>query len=170
MHSTEPEKLLKFRGRWLFTYVQTYCQQHSWYEHAHLIRYHSGSHGKIDTDFILSDAWYYTTDDINEPYDADTDFLMRFTERYILYNDFMKTCGPNVKREENIVKCNDRIVYIKQTDWSHRWAKDMYAYAFMVYDLARVNDEMYKFLSKSKDMMPSQMPKKLEKRVYFVLI
>lgn len=124
--------------------------------------------GKIDIDFILSDAGYYTLDDINELYTAEIDFLMRLPEKYKLYKNLVKEYGSDIKREENIVWYNDRIFYIKQVEVTV--GDNHTAYAFLGYDLARVNDEMHKMLSKSKKLTPAQIQKKLEKIGYFVLI
>ena len=124
--------------------------------------------GKIDTDFILSDAGYYTTSDINELYDANIDFLMRLPEKYNLYKDLVKKYGSNLKNEENIVKYNDRTVYIKQIEVTIGAGHT--AYAFLGYDLERANDEMHKFLAKCNDLTPAQIQKKIESMGYFVLI
>lgn len=93
---------------------------------------------------------------------------MRLPEKYNLYKDLVKKYGSDLKREENIVKYNDRIVYIKQIEVTI--GTNHTAYAFLGYDLARVNDEMHKFLAKSNELAPSQIQKKLESMGYFVLI
>ena len=124
--------------------------------------------GNIETDYILSDAGYYTLEDINELYRANIDFLMRLPEKYRLYRDLINKYGPELKQERNMVKYNDRVVYIKQIEVTigdgHK------AYAFLGYDLDQVDHEMHKCLNKSKEMTTMQIQKKLESMGYFILI
>ena len=124
--------------------------------------------GNIETDYILSDAGYYTLEDINELYSANIDFLMRLPEKYRLYRDLINKYGPELKQERNMVKYSDRVVYIKQIEVSigdgHK------AYAFLGYDLDQVDHEIHKCLNKSKEMSTMQIQKRLESMGYFVFI
>ena len=112
--------------------------------------------GNIETDYILSDAGCYTFEDINELYRANIDFLMRLPEKYRLYRDLINKYGPELKQERNIVKYNDRVVYIKQIEVAigngHK------VYAFLGYDL---DHEIHKCLNKSKEISTMQIQKKL---------
>ncbi len=124
--------------------------------------------GNIETDYILSDASYYTLEDINELYRANIDFLIRLPEKYRLYRDLINKYGPELKQERNMVKYNDRVVYIKQIEVTigdgHK------AYAFLGYDLDQVDHEMHKCLNKSKEMTTVQIQKKIESIGYLILI
>lgn len=53
--------------------------------------------GNIETDYILSDAIYYTFEDIHALYRANIDFLMRPPEKYRLYRDLIGKYGPELK-------------------------------------------------------------------------
>lgn len=107
--------------------------------------------GGIKTDYILSDAGYYTIDSLNELCDAHTDFLMRFPEKFKLYKDLVRDHGEEIQHSEYMVNYNKRFVYIKRFDVTV--GNNHPAYVYLGYDVERMYDEgrkLYKRLQEGK--------------------
>lgn len=126
----------------------------------------------IDTDFVLMDAGYFTDDNVDALYDAGIDFITRLPERNrILYNTILSEGHPKLIRQENLVRYNNRAVYIVRLDC--RIGKQSHeGFAYLGYDVDRASDEAHKAVKRlaGKKLNDDQFQKTLDKAGLFVII
>ena len=100
-------------------------------------------HG-IPTDFVLIDAGYFSTDNVDMLYEAGIDYLTRLPKRNRkLYQYILEQGLETLKKEQNLVTYNGRAVYIKQVECKVGNG-DHPAYAYLGYDANRASDEIHK--------------------------
>lgn len=126
----------------------------------------------IDTDFVLMDAGYFTDDNVDALYDADIDFITRLPERNrTLYNTILSKGHPKLIRRENLVRYNNRAVYIVRLDC--RLGKQNHeGFAYLGYDVDRASDETHKAVKRlaDKKLNDDQFQKMLDKAGLFVIV
>ncbi len=126
----------------------------------------------IDTDFVLMDAGYFTDDNVDALYDADIDFITRLPERNrILYNAILSEGHPKLVKRENLVRYNNRAVYIVRLDC--RLGKRKHeGFAYLGYDVNRASDETHKAVKRlaDKKLNDDQFQRTLDKAGLFVIV
>ena len=66
----------------------------------------------IDTKFAILDAGYLTAENTRELYDSKVSFISRMSEKLSLYSSIVDTCLPELERDGNLFRYNDRYIYI----------------------------------------------------------
>ena len=69
---------------------------------------------KIDTKFAILDAGYLTEENIKELNEEGISYISRLPENRVLYKEIIKEYLTEIDKEENLVKYNDRYVYVKK--------------------------------------------------------
>lgn len=128
-------------------------------------------HG-IDTDFVLMDAGYFTDENVDALYAAGIDFITRLPERNRTLYDAILSEGQNklIKRE-NLVRYNNRAVYIVRLDCKLGKQKQE-GFAYLGYDVDRASDEAHKAVKRlaNKKLSDEQFQKTLDNAGLFVIV
>ncbi len=104
----------------------------------------------ISTDFSLLDAGYFSADNADLFYEAGIDFVTRLPERNSkLYNEILTKGQKELRRKENLVKFQDRYVYIKQMECKVGHNNNT-AFAYLGYDVDGSGDINHKAISNSR--------------------
>ncbi len=103
---------------------------------------------EMTADFGIMDAGYYTNDNIEELYNCEVDLITRLSSKYTIYNQISKECESSLRKKENLIRYEDRYVYIKRVECKivH---KGHAAYAYLGYDIDRGRDESHKALKRA---------------------
>ena len=128
-------------------------------------------HG-IAADFVLMDAGYFSDDNIDALYNADIDFITRLPERNrTLYNDILSKGRDSLVEQKNLVRYNDRAVYIVRVDCK-LGKNGNEGFAYLGYDVGRASDETHKAVKRlvDKKMSDEQFQKTLENAGIFVIV
>ena len=104
----------------------------------------------ISTDFSLLDAGYFSADNADLFYEAGIDFVTRLPERNSKqYNEILTKGQKELRRKENLVKFQDRYVYIKQVECNVGHNNNT-AFAYLGYDVDGSGDINHKAISNSR--------------------
>ena len=126
----------------------------------------------IAADFVLMDAGYFTDENVDALYNAKIDFLTRLPERNRnLYNDILSKGRCALLEQENLVRYNDRAVYIVRVEC--KLGKEKHdGFAYLGYDVDRASDETHKAVKRlaDKKMSNDQFQKTLENAGIFVIV
>ena len=128
-------------------------------------------HG-ISTDFSLLDAGYFSEKNVDLLCKAGVDFVTRLPERNsTLYNTILKKGQNTLQRKENLVKFQDRYVYIKRIE-CHIGSGRYPAYAYLGYDVDVSGDVNHKAIDSSRKKRKSlhDMHEVFASSGYFILI
>ena len=126
----------------------------------------------VAADFVLLDAGYFTGENIDALYDAKIDFITRLPERNrILYNKILSEARDSLMGKENLIRYNNRAVYISRVDCEIGNHKHK-AFAYLGYDVNRASDEAHKAVRRLSDkkMSDEQFQKALENAGIFVIV
>ena len=126
----------------------------------------------MNTDFSLLDAGYYSADNVDHLYKANIDFVTRLPERNsTLYNDLLNKGQKNLRRKENLVKFQDRYVYIQRMACKIGSGHHP-AYAYIGYDVDVSGDTNHKAINRSRKKSKSiaDMHDVFSASGYFILI
>lgn len=126
----------------------------------------------ISTDFSLLDAGYFSSDNVDTLYQAGIDFVIRLPERNrTLYGEILKKGQKDLRQKENLVKFQDRYVYIKRVE-CHIGKNNSMAYAYLGYDVDVSGDANHKVIknSKKKKRSIAAMHEVFESSGIFILI
>ncbi|MDE7185992.1 MAG: transposase [Lachnospiraceae bacterium] len=126
----------------------------------------------IDTDFVLMDAEYFTEDNVDALYTAGIDFITRLPERNrILYNTILSEGQDKLIKRENLVRYNNRAVYIVRLDCRLGKQKQE-GFAYLGHDVDRASDEVHKAVKRlaHKKLSDEQFQKTLDNAGLFVIV
>ena len=127
---------------------------------------------KIRTDFVLIDAGYFTAENIEQLYGAGIEYLTRLPARNrALCSEILEKCLPDLRKEKNLCKYQDRFVYISRTEVSVG-LKGHNAYAYLGYDIDRASDESHKAIKNAAKgkISEHELQKRLEDAGLFIII
>lgn len=126
----------------------------------------------IDTDFVLMDAGYFTDDNVDALYNAGIEFITRLPERNRnLYNSVLSEGQNKLIKQENLVRYNNRAVYIVRIDCK-LGKQNHEGFAYLGYDVDRASDESHKAVKRlaDKKLTDEQFQKILDSAGLFVIV
>ena len=126
----------------------------------------------IETDFVLMDAGYFTDDNVDSLYAAGIDFITRLPERNrSLYNEILLKGQDKLIKQENLVRYNNRAVYITRVDCKLGKQKND-GFAYLGYDVDRASDETHKAVKKlaAKKLNNEQFQKTMDRAGLFIIV
>ncbi len=124
----------------------------------------------LKIDFVSMDAGFFTPANVEELYASGIDFITRVSPKYTLYKEAVKNHGGSLRRQENLVKYNDRYVYIKRLDCMLGTGRHE-GFAYLGYDVDRASGEAHKVLKRARksNIRLSELHQSLEQNGYFML-
>lgn len=127
---------------------------------------------KVRTDFVLIDAGYFTAENIDQLYDAGIEYLTRLPARNrTLCSEILDKCLPDLRKEKNLCRYQDRYVYISQAEIKVG-TKGQKAYAYLGYDIDRASDESHKALKNAAKgkISERELQKRLDNAGLFIIV
>ena len=130
----------------------------------------------INTDFAIVDAGYYSEDNIKDLYGDDSDkkvipFLTRLGTNLKLYKQLVSEHVTDLEKSKYMLMQRDRLISIKRVEielFHHP------AYAYVAFDHARRNEEIYKYeksIFDSKDDVPyEERDETIKSKGFFILV
>ena len=126
----------------------------------------------ISADLALLDAGYFSDQNVDLLYESEIDFVTRLPERNSnLYKEILKKGLTGLRGKENLVKFQDRYVYIKRVECTVGKNHNR-AYAYIGYDVAVSSDANHKAIngSRKKSKPLDEMHEIFETSGIFILI
>ena len=105
----------------------------------------------VDVENCLLDAGYYNDDVFDSLRFASIDFLTRMNAVNGLYNKLLSENLDSLCEKENLVRYNDRYLYVKCVPCRVGSKKDIPAFAYICKDITRSNDEIEKFRDRERN-------------------
>lgn len=127
---------------------------------------------EVRTDFVLIDAGYFTAENIDQLYESEIEYLTRLPARNrTLCSEILDKCLPELRKEKNLCRYQDRFVYISDTEVK-AGTKGQKAYAYLGYDIDRASDESHKALKNAAKgkITERELQKKLDDAGLFIII
>ena len=105
----------------------------------------------VDVDNCLLDAGYYNDDVFDSLRFASIDFMTRVNAVNGIYKNLLSDNLDTLCKKENLVRYNDRYLYIKCVPCKVGSKKDIPAFAYICKDITRSNDEIEKFRDRERN-------------------
>lgn len=105
----------------------------------------------IGIDYCILDAGYYNDLIFDQFAFADIDFMTRVNSGHGIYEKLVNDHAGSLARPENLVRFNDRMLYVKQVPCRVGTKSDVQSYAYICKDISRSFDEDERLFSGIKD-------------------
>ena len=124
----------------------------------------------VNTKFSVMDAGYYDNENLGLLFEHGISFIMRLRENFKLYKELVAGHRGTLAVKSNLVRYNDRYVYIKCVeclpDGKH------HAYAYIGLDVSRRNDEAGKLFKRARkcSMTTGDVHDMMETQGMFIIV
>ena len=105
----------------------------------------------VDVDYCLMDAGYYNDEVFDSLRFASIDFMTRVNGVNGIFNTLLSKNLDALCVKENLVRYNDRFLYVKCVPCKVGSKKDIPAYAYICKDISRSNDEIEKYRDRERN-------------------
>ena len=105
----------------------------------------------INTNMAILDAGYYNGKNADSLLDAKIPFISRMSSTYTVYQRAVKNHLDTLEERNNLVRYNNRLVYVKCIPCRIGEKKDRPAYAYLCKDLTMRNQLQKRLLEKAED-------------------
>lgn len=105
----------------------------------------------INTKFAILDAGYYNGKNADVLMDAGVSFISRMDSNYKVYKRLVKNYLAELEKKENLVRYNNRLLYIKCFPCHIGAKEDRHAYAYLCRDLAMKHELEKKLIERAED-------------------
>lgn len=124
----------------------------------------------INTKFTILDAGYYDDENIIELYKNNVSFITRLKQNRKIYKELIKENIGDIESSENLVRYNNRFVYMKCVECELITGYKSYAYIGV--DILRKNSETKKLFESSKNqkLSNSEIFEKMKSQGVFILV
>jgi hypothetical protein len=105
----------------------------------------------INTKFAILDAGYYNGKNADALMDAGVSFISRMDSNYKVYRRLIKNNLSSLDAKENLVRYNNRLLYIKCFPCHIGVKEDRHAYAYLCRDLTMKHELEKKLIERAED-------------------
>ena len=126
----------------------------------------------IDTKFAILDAGYYSGKNADTLLDAKVSFMSRMKSNFSLYKSIVDEHLAGLETRDNLVRFNNRLVYVKRVECKIGQNNDRDAYAYLCKDLNMMHELERKLVERAEDdgMSSEEIYDVLQSQGIFIII
>jgi hypothetical protein len=123
----------------------------------------------IDIKCLIVDAGYFSEENIKTLFLEKIPFIIRMSSNRKIYKDLIDQYADNIQQSNNLVTYRNRILYVVRAKID---IYDNKAYAFIILDCERKNDEFKKYVFDAMQDNESReiMDEKIKKQGFFIIL